>query len=143
MNTHKRIFLTFLLALCTAARVSSHPVASADGEKWLKWSDETRNAYIESYTDGFLDGFVRGCDVGQQTYSHTRPKGLPGEKCVARAPVFSKHVAYYKDKISEFYRSYPKDLAVPISEVLQGLGDERNLSLQQIDEYSGHTPRKQ
>ena len=87
-------------------------------------------------------GFRDGCVVGQEVYS-AKPGGLPGEKCVAKVPLYSKPLEAYVATITEYYSSYATDRNVPIFKILEGLSDARGLTLQQMHEYFPASVRKE
>ncbi len=117
--------------------------ALVEGADWLKWTDETKLAYVSAYLWGHQRGFRDGCEAGQRIYSAGKPKGLPGEKCLPQAPAYSRYLERYAVTITEFYRTYPDDKGVPISTLLDGMSDQRNLTVKQMHEYYGSGARKQ
>ena len=67
---------------------------------------------------------------------------MPGEKCIPEHPAYSKNLEKYVGMITEFYHTYPGDKAVPIFKLLDGMSDQRNLTLKQMHEYYGSSVRK-
>jgi len=55
-----------------------------------------------------------------------------GQRCVGRGETFSKTEEDYLDKITDFYQSFPADRQVQVGKILEGLCDERRLTLQQM-----------
>lgn len=108
----------------------------------MKWSDETRLAYVSAYLWGYGRGFRDGCEAGERIYSAGRSRGLPGEKCIPEHPAYSKNLENYAGVITEFYRTYPDDKGVPIFKLLDGMSDQKSLTLKQMHEYYGSSARK-
>jgi hypothetical protein len=137
---YRELTATILLMLFVCSVLSPAADASRYGEQWLSWSNDTRSAYVLGYLWGFGRGFSQGCRVGEETYS-AKPKGLPGEKCVARAPNYSKSLEQYAEIITNYYRSYPTDRSVPIPKLLDGLQREPDLTIEQMHEYYSSSAR--
>lgn len=112
------------------------------GDDWLKWSDETRLAYVSAYLWGHARGFRDGYEAGQRIYSTGKSVGLPGEKCIPEHPGYSKNLEDYAGITTEFYRSYPNDRRVPIFKLLDGMSDKAKLTIQQMHEYYGPSAKK-
>lgn len=109
---------------------------AAEGDEWLKWNGDTRLVYVGAYAAGFDRGFVDGCRTAGELEPRSRATGLPGEECIAKEPGYPKTLEEYVDAVTKFYDSYPTDRYVPIRRVLDGLSDARNLTIQQIHQYS-------
>jgi hypothetical protein len=125
----------------TKAAASQEVDVFEKGDDWLKWSDDSKLAYVSGYVHGQSRGFKDGCTVGEELYS-TKMRGLPGEKCIAKAPTYSNALESYIRTITEYYRSYPNDRNVPVFKVLEGLSDGRSLTLRQMHEYFPSSIRK-
>jgi hypothetical protein len=138
---YRELAATILVMLFVCSVPSSAADTSIYGEQWLSWSNDTRSSYVLGYLWGFGRGFAQGCRVGEEIYSG-KPKGLPGEKCVARAPKDSKSLEQYAEIITNYYRSYPADRNVPIPKLLDGLQREPNLTIEQMHEYFSSSARK-
>lgn len=113
------------------------------GEDWLKWNEEVRVHYVSAYIWGHGRGFRDGCTTGQQIYSASASRGLPGEKCIGKIPQYSKKLEDYAAMITHFYNSYAEDKQVPIFMLLDGMSDSSNLSIRQMHEYYGPATRHQ
>jgi len=108
-----------LLGQARAARVGE------EGEMWLRWGATTRNAYVFAYVKGITHGYSSGCGSGMDYLSSKRrydakeaEEYLSG--CISRSPVTLKGI---DDKAiihstTEFYRTYPKQRFLYISDVL-------------------------
>ena len=107
------------------------------GEDWLTWNEDSRVNYVSAYLSGHARGFRDGCETGQQIYTVSRSKGLPGEECIRKEPQYSRKLEDYAAKITEFYNSYPQDNRVPVLKLLDGMSDRRNLSIRQMHGYYG------
>ena len=135
MRWYTKNVLCFLVALALSPTMSFAAKTMEAGGEWSKWSNETRFAYVSAYIHGQGRGFRDGCVVGEDLYSVAKASGLPGEKCVAKAPSYSKHLEHYVATITEYYHLYRSDQNVPIFKILEGLSDARNLSIQQMHDY--------
>lgn len=129
-----------MLLSLTAALVLSFAGSAAgagleNGDDWLRWTDETRSEYVSGYLWGLDHGFRDGCVAGEKTYSTGRLRGLPGEKCIPKQPVYSKKLEDYVGGITAYYHAYPTDTCVPLTQVIEGLSDARKLTVQQMHQY--------
>jgi len=99
-----------------------------EGEMWLKWDMSTRNAYVYAYVKGITRGFMQGCSAGVDYLSAMR-KYTPGEAestlngCASLSPI---KLARIDDRamiqsITQFYKIYPQQRVVYISDLLQKL----------------------
>ena len=136
----KLLLVVSLLMLLSGRILAASSIV--EGDDWLRWNEETRSAYVSAYTWGFERGFRDGCEAGQRVYAVGKPKGLPGEKCLPKAPTYSKYLESYAAMITEFYRTHPDDKRIPIRSLLEGMSDQRNLTQEQMHEYYGSDPKK-
>jgi hypothetical protein len=115
--------------------------AVAEGEQWLKWSDETKLEYASAYVQGFDSGVFQACKQAEKMW---QPKSteLPGKKCRQQMPGHTKKIEYYVSTITDYYHSYPEDQYVTIGTLIDGLSDARNLTIQQMHRYYGSSPKK-
>jgi hypothetical protein len=141
MHCRQKLFVSALLTLFLCCGNSFAADARSEGEQWLKWSDETRSAYVAGYLWGFGQGFSQGCTIGQETYS-VKPTGLPGEKCVAKIPSELKNPEQYAEIITNYYRSYPSDRNVAVRRLLDGLQRKPDLTIEQMHEYYPSSAKK-
>jgi hypothetical protein len=113
----------------------------AEGEQWLKWSDETKLGYVSAYVVGFDSGVSQACKQAEKMW---RPKStaLPGRECRQQTPGHSKQLEHYVSTITDYYHSYPEDRYVTIRTLLDGLSDARNLTIQQMHQYYGPSSKK-
>ena len=111
----------------------------AEGEQWLKWSDQTKLEYVSAYIAGFDSGAFQACKQAEKMW---QPKSdeLPGKKCRQQIPNHSKQMEYYVSTITSYYHSYPEDRHVTIGRLLDGLGDGGNLSIKRMHQYYGASP---
>jgi hypothetical protein len=143
MSSCTKVLLALLMIAVVLKPVTSFAADAFEaGDDWLKWRSETRLAYVSAYVRGRGRGFRDGCVVGQGLYSAGESSGLPGEKCIAKIPPYSKLLEDYVATITEYYHSYPSDRDVPIFKVLESLSDTRSLSIQQMHTYLPGTERK-
>ena len=115
--------------------------AVAEGEQWLKWSDETKLVYVSAYIIGFDNGVFQACKQAEKMW---QPKSteLPGRKCRQQIPGHTKQLEYYVSVVTDYYHSYPNDRYVTVRTLLDGLSDARNLTIQQIHQYYGPSSTK-
>jgi hypothetical protein len=123
---------TALVALFSQQHsVTLAATACCEGTIWLKASKDTKTAYVDGYVEGIMHGFGQGCLAGTKGVQASAPgiEGDPFRKCLAKGYTFSRTTDEYVKLITDFYRKYPDDRDMPISEVLvklsQGLGFEQ------------------
>lgn len=128
--------------LCLALLLVSRNVCALNtlptGQEWRTWGEETRLLYVSAYLSGYWNGFNGGCTTGQRLYSAGKAKdisGLPGEKCIPKALTYSQPLETYVSAISSYYTSFPGDKNVPVYKLLEGLSDQRRLTIQQMHSY--------
>jgi hypothetical protein len=134
MRWQNKTLLIFLIVTSVMPTMGFAADAFETGDDWLKWSNDARLAYVSAYLHGQGRGFRDGCVVAEKVYS-VNASGLPGEKCIAKVPTYSKPLEVYTATITEYYRSYSSDRNVPIFKILEGLSDARALTLRQMHEY--------
>jgi hypothetical protein len=138
-NIRSDFLFSVLLVIAFLQTASASSVLQA-GEDWLKWNEDARVNYVSAYLWGHARGFRDGCTIGQKIYSASAPGGLPGEKCIGKAPQYSKKLEDYAATITEFYTSYAEDKHVPVFMLLDGMSDARNLSIRKMhDDYGAAT----
>jgi len=142
MCCYAKVLLTLLIAVAFRPTTSLAADAFEAGDDWLRWNNETKAAYVSAYVRGHGRGFRDGCAVGQKLYSVGKSGGLPGEKCVAKLPAYTKPLEGYAATITEYYHTYPGDRHVPIFKVVEGLSDSRALTIQQMHDYFPGAVRK-
>ena len=142
MRCHLRLLAAVVLVLVfdTGGVLAAGP--SETGDNWIRWSNETRTAYVSGYLWGRARGFRDGCEAGQKAYSTGKSRGLPGEKCIPKHPNYSRNLEDYVGSISNYYSAYPTDGYVPIFRVLEGLSDTQKLTIAQMHEYYSSNTRK-
>ena len=137
MRNHEKTFLIFVWAVLTYCGQCFGATALPAGDDWSNWSDDTRIGYISTYILGYARGFRDGCETGQGIYSKGEPTRTPREKCFDKAYRYSKNLEDYAELITEYYRTYPSDRKVPVFKLVEGLSDNRNLTLQKMHRYYG------
>lgn len=88
------MLLSFITQLTRAQRDSS------EGESWLRWSSEHRNAYVAGYIEGYYGGYVHGCQEGTRHLPEPPQPGFdnfPVNKCMDRKLDFTKGIDLTKD----------------------------------------------
>jgi len=137
MRSLARVLVIVLLS--SVMGIAANDVA--EGEQWLKWSDETKFGYVSAYVVGFDSGVFQACKEAERMW---RPKStdLPGRECRQQVPGHSKKLEYYVSTITDYYHSYPEDRYVTIHTLLDGLSDARNLTIEQMHQYYGRSSTK-
>jgi hypothetical protein len=112
-----------------------------EGEAWLAWSTREQNNYVLGYMLGYSRGFVEGCNAAAPSMATTNATGLendPLRNCRHKVPDFSAGSERFVQSITEFYRRYPSDREIYITEVIDTLAS--GLSIEQIHahKFSGH-----
>jgi len=123
----RHLFLA--LALCSAGAPGADNFSP--GETWLKWSDETRIAYVEGYIWGQERGFSEACKEAEKLWVR-KPTGLPGEKCITKMPRYPNYPANYAAMISQYYSLYPADRSLSVRRLLEGMTDNHSLTVEQM-----------
>lgn len=127
--------IVFVLFVMVPATLVGQRVC-CEGDMWLKWNDTHRKAFVDGYAEGYLDGFREGCqkdtaDLRQEIKPGTDAK--PQISCVNEGPDFSKGGLYLVKAVTDFYKRYPSDRDIYITEVLEQLG--KGLTIEQIHNH--------
>jgi uncharacterized membrane protein YdfJ with MMPL/SSD domain len=67
---------------------------------------------------------------------------LSVDKCRQRNPRYSKNLTDYVDEITQYYRTYPDDWNVPLSDLLEAFSDSRHLTLELTHLYYAPSAKK-
>jgi transposase InsO family protein len=102
-----------------------------EGDDWLHWDAQTREAYVRAYTLGNLQGYNLGCTEGVRVAASTvRMTGQSiidaSKKCAAKATITSRDSSQFVSQVTKFYNQYPGQRFLRISDIL-------------IDLYAGKT----
>jgi hypothetical protein len=106
------------------------------GDTWLKWNHNERDAFLFGYMVGYSNGHTDGCSHGINPKSgETKPEYESGalSECTKQQIDFSKGTDFSK-LLTDFYNRYPKDRELGIDEVLDLLA--KGLTLEQIHNHS-------
>jgi hypothetical protein len=57
-------FLALVAIWCGGARTAAAERNCCEGDMWLKWSQQTREAYIRGFLEGYTGGYGGGCENG-------------------------------------------------------------------------------
>jgi len=89
-----------------------------EGDKWLKWNNETRGVYILGLVQGYENGRHEGCEAA---LSEDRDQFIKMKTC-ARSPGPDNYkVEHIADLITQFYTQYPNQRFFYIQEVLRAI----------------------
>jgi hypothetical protein len=123
----RAVALIGLLGLVPTAALAER--TCCEGDAWLKWNQNRREAYVRGYIIGYTDGFVRACEEAASFAPRpTRPgfDNFPVNKCLDRKWNFSKGIDLSKD-ITAFYKRYPENRNLFFEEILEQLGQGKSL----------------
>jgi hypothetical protein len=122
-----------------------------EGEVWLKWNDEQRDAYVYAYLKGLTRGYHKGCFEAAKIANPSGDlKSDPEKKCEQVGPEFYGEISYYSHKVTAFYQRYPKQRFLFITDILNNLAYKRDMTLEEIHKRypsgekqsdSGSTPK--
>jgi len=130
-----------LAAEATAAapilsHASTRSILKTAGERWSEWSADTRVQYVEAYVLGHQRGFYEACEVAlKANLPETATRQRSVEDCQGKNPRYSMNMEDYVDLITNYYRTYPDDLNLDLSELLGAFSDSEHLSIQQVHQY--------
>lgn len=131
-----------LVIVIVSSMTSNGANGVAEGEQWLKWSDETKLEYVSAYVVGFDSGVFHACEQAEKMWQQKSTE-LAATKCRQQVPGHSQQLESYVSAITHYYHSYPDDRYVTIRTLLDGLSDARNLTIQQMHHYYGPSSTKQ
>jgi hypothetical protein len=113
-------FLT-IFVLLAACGYSSAATVSHEGDDWLKWDRTTRLTYLGAYVLGIQKGFQDGCNAGISAVSpHIKYADdvEATKRCWKTFPITDHDSKDFVDPITAFYRKYPQQRSVSISQIL-------------------------
>jgi len=143
----KRLMLAWSLLLSIPILIPSRNYAAAtaptEGGSWLEWGEETRYEYVKGYVTAYQRGFYEACGVAVSLRSQTTGSNeLSVDNCRQTIPRYSKNLGDYVDEITQYYRTYPDDWNVALSELLEAFSDSRHLTLEQTHAYYAPSAKK-
>jgi len=100
-----------------------------EGDTWLKWSQNRREAYVRGFIIGYTDGFLHACEEAASFAPRPTEPGFenfPLNKCLDRKWNFSKGIDLSKD-VTAFYKRYPENRNLYFEEILEELGQGKSL----------------
>jgi len=143
----KKLMLTWSL-LCSipilmASGNDTAPAISTEGGRWLEWGMEAKYEYVQGYVTAYQRGFYEACGVSAGSDSQSaRSDELSVDQCRQKTPRYSKNLSDYADEITQYYRKYPDDLNVALSELLEAFSDSRHLTLEQTHAFYAPSAKK-
>ena len=119
-----RCFVVFAICMLVAASLPGQR-AWHQGDMWLKWKSDTRDAYLL----GFVYGFRTGSGGNRDQSSKVSPPEVINTVELAKS-------------ITDFYTRYPGDRELNIQEIIEQIWN--GLTLEQIHNhpFDRHTPPK-
>jgi len=126
--------LALCLSLCSyVTQTVSAAQICCEGEEWLKWSAETKTAYLAALLFGTDRGFGDGCFEGLQASSSPNEIDERALRaCLSKRPRFGKDIAVYVHRVTGFYQAYPKDRALTVQQVFREFSDDRDRTAKQV-----------
>jgi len=99
-----------------------------EGDSWLKWSHERRDAYIVGYIQGYYGGYTHGCEEGTKHVpaEQSGVDNFPVNQCIDQKFDYTKGIDLSKD-ITTFYQRYPENRNLLIEELLEEIGKGKSL----------------
>lgn len=110
-----------ILAWLAACSCLSATTVSHEGDDWLKWDGKMRLTYLGAYVLGIQKGFQDGCNAGISAVSPRMKNADDVEatkRCWKTFPISDHDSKDFVDPITTFYRTYPQQRSVPISQIL-------------------------
>jgi hypothetical protein len=126
----------FVVFLCLGSPRLVAQRECCEGNRWLKWSESRREAFVDGFLIGYQNGYVGGCVNGT---ANVPPEAKPGTeagaitKCGDEMPDFSSGTIKLVRAVTDFYQQYPGDRDIYIHEILEQLG--KGLTLEQIHNH--------
>ena len=135
MNTgHTQIRFKHCLLLAVAVSTILGALASAtedmtDGDIWLRWSRERRQAFVDGYIEGYYRGNLNGCqDAAEQ--GDNKPAADFLSECLNRRLRFAVETARYEKEITRFYTLYAENRNLSEKYILEELAG--NVTIEEI-----------
>ena len=98
------------------------------GDTWLKWNHDQRQAYVFGYISGYLNGHDEAC----RQVTRDRTTDAHADNCADQRIDFSKGTDFVS-LVTEFYNRYPEDRELDIAEVLGQL--TQGLTLEEVHKH--------
>jgi hypothetical protein len=118
-------------------RINTQTSGAAPGSIWLNWDESTQLGFVRGYLVGVHVGYRNGCfwydNLQRPNQTTVDPTQTPFGRCLRHAEDFSDAPEHYSSKITEFYKSYPRDLMLPLDELLRFLSDSEKKRPNEID----------
>jgi hypothetical protein len=120
--------VTLLLLLSLASSLTWAQRECCEGDSWLKWSPERRDAYVVGYILGYYGGYTHGCEEGTKHATASQPgvENFPVNQCIDQRFDYTKGIDLSKD-ITKFYQRYPENRNLLIKEILEELGKGKSI----------------
>jgi hypothetical protein len=134
------LLLVFAIGILSASQNNPTGSSSTEGGRWLQWGEETRFEYVQGYVTAYQRGFYEACAVAAS--SHSRPDDRSIDECRRKVPRYSRDLSDYLKLITQYYRTYPDDLNVALSELLEAFSDSQHLTIEQTHEYYASSAKK-
>jgi hypothetical protein len=129
----------FGLTVCLVLSVSSllwTQRRCCEGDSWLGWTEEQRNDYVKAYIFGRTKGYSDACFKLVKYWPAPvvlSEDNNPLASCFKGMPDFAKGTEYFAKKITEFYRTYPENRILLITEILEPLA--KGTSIQDVHQH--------
>lgn len=130
-NTTFAVMLFLLVSGCAKAAW-----VGTEGEEWLRWDANTKVVFIRAFIQGMQSGFNRGCESGIESVQPQMSGGdmaRATDACLAHFPISERDSSKLVGQITDFYRRYPKQRFLYISDIFLQLHAGR--TIEQIHEH--------
>ena len=133
-GTRTTFCVLLLIVVCVHARGTR---VGHEGDDWLQWSKKERLIYVSGYIAGAVNAYGRGCRVAdeinpQQSFKDTEVSTFG--RCLEQGPSFKRGAEHYAAQVTMFYEQYPNDRPVYIREIVDLSADNKNKTLEEIDQ---------
>src|SRR5215469_13986457 len=119
---HLPLFL--LITMILVPTILGGQRACCEGNRWLNWSKDQRESYVWGFMTGFTHAYLEGCREGLKalpTGKSPQVVEVAQDQCYLHQADFSKGTTYWAQEVTDFYKAYPQDRDVYISEVMEQL----------------------
>ena len=113
------------------------------GDDWLHMTAGEKTYFAEGYQRGSLAGHTDACELfSDQSKEHLPPVSTPSgillDPCQGRARNWSKGTEELVKQIDTFYLRFPSDRGIHLTNLIQNLSDQSQLTIEQIHAMGNH-----
>jgi hypothetical protein len=100
-----------------------------EGSEWIKWTDQERQLFVAGYVAGYAGGAGDACRTFDLKFSGGNkwngPEDNPLANCRRATPHFSRPLAFYVERLTQFYVDNKEYRKAPAYVLMNALADER------------------